>query len=264
MSRSSSSSSIKKRAFTTGWVTTSNGNDYDCQAYVAMRDGSDPGDDGSLWCTKYGAQDTSSDGTVALVGCCGCGVREALLDAAADSAAGGSTVAALLELHRTTKGGAWSSGCRWSFESTDVCTWERIKCDMNGYIGQLNLFSCNLAGSLPPSLWGALSNLTVIDIGHNAITGELPVLSLPKLAHFNIRDNMFTGSLPSFASLGLVTWFHGTDNQFSGQLPELSPMVSLSQLSLSNNELSVRRLGRIRLLSPPAGCNNLSAPPPAG
>ena len=84
---------------------------------------------------------------MARIACCGCGVREALVDAAADTAAGGSyggALSALLELHRTTLGKSWS--CTWDFESADYCTWNRIVCDMHGYPGQLNLGSCNPAG----------------------------------------------------------------------------------------------------------------------
>jgi hypothetical protein len=66
---------------------------------------------------------------------------------------------------------------------TGYCDWHGVEChtdeegsriyDANAGVTQLNLTANNIRGYLPNEL-GALSDLRVIDLGQNALTGSVP------------------------------------------------------------------------------------------
>ena len=58
-----------------------------------------------------------------------------------------------------------------------------------------------ISGSLPTQL-GALINLSQLDLGRNQLRGRIPqiVASLPNLKDLDLHKNLFSGTIPSFAN----------------------------------------------------------------
>ena len=71
-----------------------------------------------------------------------------------------------------TGGPGWPRNAGWGSE-TDVCTWEGVHCDPQGYVDALVLFANALVGELPASLT-TLAHLTKLDLSVNALTGPIP------------------------------------------------------------------------------------------
>ena len=101
------------------------------------------------------------------------------------------------------------------------------------HLEALSLAYSQLSGSFPVEILnGMVTNLTVILLGNNALTGPIPSLGwsqLTQLKFLNIENNSFSGSIP-------IEWFHLPSllhinagiNKLVGSLP--SNISSLSQL----------------------------------
>lgn len=105
---------------------------------------------------------------------------------------------------------------------------------------ELHLQSNSLSGSIDFSPQGNVSNLHVIDLSENKLSGDLPDVfgSFTGLQTLKIGRNNFSGSLP--ASFGSITTLNSLDvsqNQFNGPLPE-NLSDSLESFNASYNKLS--------------------------
>ncbi|KAM0004792.1 putative protein kinase RLK-Pelle-LRR-XI-1 family [Helianthus debilis subsp. tardiflorus] len=146
--------------------------------------------------------------------------------------------------------------------------WEGITCNKAGSVtgiylvghylgdgtglGSLNLSSfpnlvtleidiCGVVGSITEQI-GLLSNLTLLSLWGNQLTGNLPV-SLTNLTHLEVLDlsyNHFSGDLPqSFTNLIRLKYLYISGNSFSGDLPEsFTNLIRLKTLHLSGNSFS--------------------------
>ncbi|KAG2592512.1 hypothetical protein PVAP13_5NG556700 [Panicum virgatum] len=109
-------------------------------------------------------------------------------------------------------------------------------------IQEIDLSNNNFVGSLPSDGYGALHNLTRINLSNNSLSGEIPVklFSHPCLLELDLTHNNFTGHLllhPN-ASSRLQHLFLG-ENNLQGQIPELlSKLSGLTKLDLSSNNLT--------------------------
>ncbi|TVU08636.1 hypothetical protein EJB05_42047, partial [Eragrostis curvula] len=131
---------------------------------------------------------------------------------------------------------------------------------------QLLLPSNQIQGSLDPERIARLSNLVKLDLGTNAITGELPesISQLPKLQELRLATNNMTGTLPpslsnwtalrcldlrsnsfvgdlgavDFSGLANLTVFDVASNNFTGTIPQsIYTCTSMKALRLANNQL---------------------------
>ncbi|KAL3632128.1 hypothetical protein CASFOL_025112 [Castilleja foliolosa] len=179
----------------------------------------------------------------------------------------------------------------WSL-SVDCCDWEGISCDggsgrvtnlwlpsrrLVGRISpsilnltsltQLTLSHNSLSGPLPARFFRILSQLQVIDLSINRLTGELNSSdNLPAKARiFNISSNQFHGPIQTqFIKTGLnLETFDVNNNSFSGMIPSVicSFSPSIKRLDFSNNDftglISPGFSQCTNLLSLRAGFNNL-------
>ena len=104
--------------------------------------------------------------------------------------------AALIDFYTSTHGAGWKSQGGWLGAQGTECNWLGVSC-VGGYIASINLFDNGLTGTFPATLT-ALTELTELNVTHNAITGPLPALgSLPKLQRFVATSNALTGPIPS-------------------------------------------------------------------
>ena len=198
-----------------------------------------------------------------------------------------SQVEALWQLYQLAGGANWRSNHGWAPDGdpcafdrrwagvgcTDPCQWHDGPSCAYGMVTALTLDYNGLAGNL--SDWhnlSALTNLTVLDLSGNELTGELPTQlgrietlrsllaplnqlagTLPTqlgainsrwgvedLLELNLRGNIISGTLPT--ELGAHTRLRAIDlreNQLSGSVPALlvGGMTELSSFHAHNNPL---------------------------
>lgn len=94
-----------------------------------------------------------------------------------------------------------------------------------------------LIGSLPVEL-GQLTKLQQFSISGNQMSGEVPDIwtSFPDVQDLIFSNNALTGPLPAIPD-GL-TLFYAAHNQFSASIPESWRDVQLSNVDISNNNLT--------------------------
>ena len=76
---------------------------------------------------------------------------------------------ALVALYNSTAGGGWVSHQNWL---TSATPWYGVTIE-SGHVGQIQLSSNNLSGSLPPQI-GNLPNLRTLLLDGNHLTGQIP------------------------------------------------------------------------------------------
>ncbi|KAL2317559.1 hypothetical protein Fmac_031435 [Flemingia macrophylla] len=160
-------------------------------------------------------------------------------------------------------------------ESTPICTsWAGVTCNQNGtsVIG-IHLPGAGFKGSIPDNSLGKLDSLKILSLHTNGLRGNLPsdILSVPSLQYVNLRQNNFSGLIPSSISSKLVA-LDISFNNFSGVIPDFD-LPSLKYLNLSynnfngsipnsiNNFPNTSFVGNSHLCGPPL--NNCSEVPPS-
>ncbi|XP_071716229.1 probable inactive receptor kinase At2g26730 [Rutidosis leptorrhynchoides] len=184
-----------------------------------------------------------------------------------------------------------------------TCSWTGVTCDStNTSVISVRLPGTGLIGTIPPNTIGKLSQLRVLSLHSNALTGEFPpdfsnlsflrnvylqnnkftgefppsFTDLTRLTRLDLSANNLTGAIPfSINNLTVLTGLFLHNNSFSGQLPSINP-ASLVDINVSNNKLngsipkSLARFpvtafsGNINLCgSPLPPCNSTFFPAPA-
>lgn len=135
---------------------------------------------------------------------------------------------------------------------------------------ELHLQGNAISGSLEFSPVSNITNLLVIDLSDNKLSGDLPdgFGSFTGLQTLNVGGNNFSGSLPAlFGNLTTLNSLDISRNHFTGHLPENLP-DSLQSFNASNNDLSgvvPDNLRRFPLSSFYPGNSDLQFPnPPPG
>jgi len=139
--------------------------------------------------------------------------------------------------------GKWTREDRW-MTSLAVCDWGGIKCETIGphkVIREVNLTSNALQGTLPSELQ-ALTQLTMLDLSSNQLSGELPAVlfrRLHLLRSFIVGNNHFMGTIPTeIASLKQMQELDLSRGSFQGTIPiEIAKMTQLQILILEENQL---------------------------
>ncbi|KAL6199563.1 hypothetical protein ACLB2K_029347 [Fragaria x ananassa] len=112
--------------------------------------------------------------------------------------------------------------------------------EMSAQLQNLSLIECNLVGQVPEFL-GTLSNLKMLQLSYNRLTGGLPKSfgqSLLQILWLNNQDGGgMTGPIDVIGSMTSLTqvWLHG--NKFTGTIPEnIGGLLSLKELNLNGNQ----------------------------
>ena len=135
---------------------------------------------------------------------------------------------------------------QWGLEEEAlISTWNGIVIS-GGHITEIRMAGTSetpggLTGFIPPEL-GQLTELTVLNLSHNALTGPIPpsLGELAKLTQLLLNDNELTGAIPlELGNLANLTRLRLDGNRLSGAIPsELGELVNLAYLYLSRNRLN--------------------------
>lgn len=143
-----------------------------------------------------------------------------------------------MSLYNSTNGANWTVNTGWG--SGNPCDWAGVEC-AGGRVVELELRENNLIGPLPNLT--ALSQLRVLGLGNNFLTGSVPTWfsSLTSLTHLQMDRTQFTGNIPS--NLGTLPALIELDLShtlgINGQIPsQLGDISTLQDLDLSGTSIN--------------------------
>uniref|UniRef100_A0A2N9H8G0 Protein kinase domain-containing protein n=1 Tax=Fagus sylvatica TaxID=28930 RepID=A0A2N9H8G0_FAGSY len=124
-----------------------------------------------------------------------------------------------------------------------ACDWVGIECDANqSYVYSLRLPGVGLVGPIPPNTLGRLSQLRVLSLRANRLTGQIPsdFSNLTLLRSFYVQDNALSGEFPpGLTQLTRLTRLDLSFNNFTGPIPfSINKLTRLTGLLLENNSFS--------------------------
>lgn len=129
-------------------------------------------------------------------------------------------------------------------ESSPVCSnWVGVTCDKDGSrVIALRLPGVGFHGPIPANTLGRLSDLQILSLRSNAITGSFPsdFANLKNLSYLYLQSNKFSGPLPwDFSVWKNLTILNLSNNAFNGSIPSsLATLTQLDGLNLASNLLS--------------------------
>ncbi|XP_047308448.1 probable inactive receptor kinase At2g26730 [Impatiens glandulifera] len=157
-----------------------------------------------------------------------------------------------------------SNRIQWN-SNQSVCNWVGVSCNADqSSVFNLRLPAAGLVGSIPPNTIGKLSQLRVLSLRLNRLSGQIPSdfsnlkllrslylqgnqlsgefpVTIPELSGLNRLDlssNNFNGSIPfSINNLTSLTGLFLENNGFSGNLPTIN-ISSLTEFNISNNQIN--------------------------
>ncbi|XVF12067.1 hypothetical protein REPUB_Repub08aG0082700 [Reevesia pubescens] len=152
----------------------------------------------------------------------------------------------------------------WNISNQSPCSWAGVRCDQNRVTG-LRLPGVALSGDIPPGIFGNLTQLRILSLRLNSLTGQLPsdLALCQNLRNLYLQGNRFSGGIPDFLfglhdlvrlNLGgnnfsgeISVGFNNLTrlstllldrNILSGSVPDLSSLQNLDQFNVSNNLLN--------------------------
>jgi Leucine-rich repeat (LRR) protein/tRNA A-37 threonylcarbamoyl transferase component Bud32 len=130
-----------------------------------------------------------------------------------------------------------------SSSASSPCSWTGIRCNHEGSVIRINLTSIGLRGTLDYLNFTRLPNLSTLDLHDNSLFGEIPsriISNLSQLTVLNLGFNQFTGNMPpEVGSLMNLKVLSFSNNLLSGSIPpNIGNLTNLSFLYLANNHLS--------------------------
>ncbi|KAI5383502.1 probable inactive receptor kinase At4g23740 [Lathyrus oleraceus] len=128
-------------------------------------------------------------------------------------------------------------------ESFSVCdNWTGVTCNQDrSRVIAIRLPGVGFHGNIPPGTISNLSELQILSLRSNFITGFFPsdFSNLKNLSFLYLQFNNLSGSLPDFSAWRNLTVVNLSSNRFNGTIPfSLSNLTQLSGLNLANNHLS--------------------------
>ncbi|XP_073052293.1 probable inactive receptor kinase At2g26730 [Primulina eburnea] len=137
-------------------------------------------------------------------------------------------------------------------ESDTACEWVGVGCDVtNSSVYYLRLPGVGLVGEIPPNTLGRLTQLRVLSLRSNRLSGSIPpeFSQLIFLRSLYLQGNQLSGEFPiEITELSRMIRLDLSFNNFSGPIPfSISNLTHLTGLFLENNSFS----GKIPSVAPP-------------
>eukprot|EP00256_Glycine_max_P061629 XP_014630879.1 LOW QUALITY PROTEIN: probable inactive receptor kinase At2g26730 [Glycine max] len=156
-----------------------------------------------------------------------------------------------------------SNRLQWN-ASESACDWVGVKCDASrSSVYSLRLPAVDLVGRVPPASLGRLTQLRILSLRSNALTGEIPsdFSNLTFLRSLYLQKNQFSGEFPpSLTRLTRLTRLDLSNNNFTGQIPfSVNNLTHLTGLFLEHNSFSGKIPSiTVKLVSFNVSYNNLN------
>ncbi|XP_020239234.1 probable inactive receptor kinase At2g26730 [Cajanus cajan] len=127
--------------------------------------------------------------------------------------------------------------------SGSACDWFGVQCDPSrSFVRSLHLPAVGLVGPIQPNTLGRLTQLRVLSLRHNALSGQIPAdfSNLAFLRNLYLQNNNLSGEFPAVLTrLTRLTRLELSNNNFTGQIPfSLNNLTHLTGLFLENNSFS--------------------------
>ncbi|KAL2553737.1 putative inactive receptor kinase [Forsythia ovata] len=138
-------------------------------------------------------------------------------------------------------------------ESDSVCDWVGVQCDpTNSSVYYVRLPGVGLVGQIPANTLGQLTQLRVLSLRSNRLTGSIPP-DFSKLQHLRslyIQNNQFSGEFPaSVTGLTRLIRLDLSSNNFIGPIPfAVNNLTQLKGILLENNGFN----GTLPSINPPS------------
>ncbi|KAK6122410.1 hypothetical protein DH2020_043852 [Rehmannia glutinosa] len=147
--------------------------------------------------------------------------------------------AALLRLQAAVRGRT----LLWNTTTPTTCLWKGVKCDnTTNRVIELRLPGYGLTGQLPMNTIGNLTELRVLSLRENSLSGQIPsdLASCTQLQDLHLQGNSFSGEIPeSFFNLRNLLRVNLARNNFSGNLSSgFNNLTQLRTLYLENNRFT--------------------------
>ena len=152
---------------------------------------------------------------------------------------------ALVDFYWSAGGPNWGRNDNWLSPPGSECRWIGVSCagaPLDVYVGDLNLESNNLIGSISPRL-AELPGLEYLRLSNNGLSGSIPadLIQLDQLFLLELWGNQLSGPIPrpqanQWSNLAILDL---SLNQLSGSIPQqLFQRDQLRVLDLSVNRLT--------------------------
>ncbi|CAM8911538.1 unnamed protein product [Rhodiola kirilowii] len=129
---------------------------------------------------------------------------------------------------------------RWD-PSVSACDWSGVVCDSTQtHVYQLRLPGVGLLGQIPDDTIGRLTQLRVLSLRNNGISGSLPTDfgNLTSLSSLYLQNNRLEGDIPASISNMFLRALFLQNNRFSGNIPATLNTSGLVGFDVSNNNLT--------------------------
>ncbi|CAK9153203.1 unnamed protein product [Ilex paraguariensis] len=127
--------------------------------------------------------------------------------------------------------------------SDSACNWVGVECDASqSFVFSLRLPAAGLVGQIPANTLGQLSQLRILSLRSNRLTGAVPsdFSNLTLLRSLYLQNNQFSGKFPpSLTELTRLTRLDLSTNNLTGPIPvSINNLIHLTGLFLENNGFS--------------------------
>ncbi|CUG78374.1 GP46-like surface antigen, putative, partial [Bodo saltans] len=149
-----------------------------------------------------------------------------------------SSLPVLMDFYSSTNGPLWTESSGWGSTNCSL-SWFGVACS-EGSIVEIRLPSNNLTGMLIEAL-GNLTQLTLLDLSYNQLTGSLPsTWASMSFVTVTLSYNRIGGSLPvSWSQLAAIKVLILDHNDLCGPLPDSwSSMKGITTLILDSNPIN--------------------------
>jgi len=124
---------------------------------------------------------------------------------------------------------------------TTYCTWTGVTCDSDNIEPTVIDLSFIYSGGYLATDIGMITDLTLLALGYNSLTGSLPaeLNNNVNLVRLFLRGNYFTGVLPDLSGLSAIDYLALGYNQLTGTINSSElPTTALRILNLARNEFT--------------------------
>lgn len=146
--------------------------------------------------------------------------------------------AALVAIHKATGGANWKDPYIWDLKKAPS-TWHGVTIK-GGHVTELFLEEAGLVGNFPGKELLALPELSTLALAQNSLTGNIPseIGKLSKLTLLRLGSNKFTGEVPDLSQLTKMEFLYINELEVSGKLPDISKMPDLYIVDFGNCKFS--------------------------